>query len=173
MSCKLCDLAQKKETEQLIYEDEEIMAVMPKEQSMLGHIEVFPKKHISGLENITDNLRKHLFLCASLGATAVFEGLGAHGTNIILSDTKTSGSDHLKVTVLPRKQDDGIDLMWKPKKIDDAEQKRIQGKIKDEAFMIGKGKTKTPSPKKEQKPAESMDKNKLKQYYTREVRRIP
>ena len=81
----------------------------------------------------------HLFSTASLAATLVFEGLGAHGTNIILksgeSDDNQDGK--LVIHILPRTAEDEMNskLLWQPKQ-PDYDLNSIQSKIKDQTWKI-------------------------------------
>lgn len=158
-------MAQGKKSARLVYEDDHIMAILAEKQSALGHIKVFPKKHIESMEKLDENEKRRLFLCASLSASAVFEGLGAHGTNLIGTD-----DGHVVMDILPRKAEDGINLQWKPKKMEESKLKQIKDRISEETFMIGKAK------KKEEKPkaaTQSAKQDTDQKYIIDQIRRIP
>ncbi len=120
-----------------IYEDEKTIAVLPKESLSPGHIKIYSKDEKTDIENIDFETASHLFYVASFSATAVFEGLKAHGSNIILktgiSDDNPDGT--LQIHVLPRYENDGLDLMNKPmEKKPDMDD--ISSKIKEQMFYV-------------------------------------
>lgn len=123
--------------ERLLYEDKVAYAVLAENPSALGHIQVFPKQKAFALDDLPDEVVQQLFFIASFSATAVFEGLGAHGTNIILKDGDLETKGKLCIDVIPRKMEDTLDFKWDPKKIEPPEMEQIQKQIKDKSDYIG------------------------------------
>ena len=122
----------------VIYEDEKVLCVVPEKGLTEGHIEIYSKNEEQNIENLSIEDSSHLFFTASFAATAVFEGLGAQGTNIIIksgnSDDNSEGK--LCLHVLPRMQDDHLQgLLWQPKQpkynLDG-----IASKLKDKTWNI-------------------------------------
>jgi len=88
---------------------------------------------------LTDEESDHMFSLASMASVAVFEYFAAQGTNIILNEgTFRADDEWLNFDILPRKMDDGINMQWTPKQIDDAEMKNVLDQLKGGAFTIGK-----------------------------------
>jgi histidine triad (HIT) family protein len=127
------------ENNQLIYEDEQVLCVLPEKGAVAGHIEIYSKVEEKYVEKLSAEESFHLFSTASLAATLVFEGLGAHGTNIILksgeSDDNQDGK--LVIHILPRTAEDEMNskLLWQPKQ-PDYDLNSIQSKIKDQTWKI-------------------------------------
>ncbi|PIN75723.1 hypothetical protein COV18_02655 [Candidatus Woesearchaeota archaeon CG10_big_fil_rev_8_21_14_0_10_37_12] len=122
---------------QIVYADEKAIVSVAQTPQATGHLIVYSQEEEKYFENLNNESAAHLFYVASYCATAVFEGLGAHGTNIILK-TGESGDNKdgkLEIHILPRYEEDGLDLLWKPMEpkpnLDD-----IQSKIKDETFLV-------------------------------------
>ncbi|MFH1916757.1 MAG: HIT domain-containing protein [Nanoarchaeota archaeon] len=126
MTCELCE--GKKE---LLYEDEVIKIAHAGEASR-GHILIFPKQHTTAIDEIPEALLEHLFFSGSYAAAVLFELLGAHGTNIIMSE-----KGHVAIDIIERKQDDGLNFLWKPKQVPPEEMDTVLSRIKD-ALVIGK-----------------------------------
>ena len=120
-----------------IYEDKKTVVFVPKSPECIGHVVIFSNEEEKEFERLSMESCSHLFYVASYTATAVFEGLKAQGTNIILktgtSDDNPSG--RLEIHVLPRYQDDGLDVLGKPLS-EKPNFDEIASKIKDETFMI-------------------------------------
>jgi len=121
----------------VLYEDEKVVVSTPKNPQALGHMVVHSKDDPTAFENLNETSASHLWYVASYAATAVFEGLKAQGTNILL---KTGVSDdnpkgHIELHVIPRYENDGIDLFWTPME-DKPDTETIRQKISDELFVI-------------------------------------
>ena len=141
------------EKNSVAYEDEKVLCIVPSLGVSEGHMEIYSKEEENDITKLSEESSAHLFFVASFAATAVFEGLGAHATNIILksgfSDDNPKGK--LCVHIIPRKGDDHLQgLMWEPKQpnydLDD-----IKKKIKDKTWNIAY-KSGQKKDKKESKP---------------------
>ena len=146
MLCTVCEkIAEKKAL--IVYEDDNLIAVLPSKPAVPGHVKIMPKQHFIRIEEMSDELVEQLFFLANIASSAVFEALRTHGTNIILSESDA----HLAVDVIPRKEGDGLNFMWKPKQISPAEMDDIYNKIKDKTFLMPKQEEKKEE-KEEAKP---------------------
>ena len=122
----------------VIYEDEKVLCVIPKKSIVHGHIEIFSKQEEKDIDKLSAEDSTHLFYTASFAATAVFEGLGAQATNIILKSGRADDNlnGKLSVHVIPRMMDDNLKgLMWTPKQ-PNYNLEGIAGKIKDKTWKI-------------------------------------
>ncbi|MFT4303524.1 MAG: HIT family protein [Candidatus Woesearchaeota archaeon] len=118
-----------------IYEDEKIICTLPLNPQCLGHLEIKLKQDIS-FEELDEETSTHLFQVASFCASAIFEGIGAQGTNIILKTGHSNDNDgKTSLHIIPRMQDDGLDLVGKPMS-SKPENKRIASKIADETYIV-------------------------------------
>ncbi len=139
--CKYCETLQSKKN--LVYEDETMLIVVPEKTLCAGHLQIIPKKHHINIQQIEDEEISKLFYAASFAASTLFEGLEAHGTNIIANTgSMIKESGHFHIDVIARKSGDDINFLWKPMQADEEEIKSVQGKIKDKCDMIGIKKTK-------------------------------
>lgn len=125
-----------KDAKNILYEDAVCVAVMPEDGATLGHIKVFPKKHVHTFDNIPDDISNHLFFVASNAAMGVFEAIGAHGTNIIVNNGIDDDREHLTIHVIPRKNSDGLDFTWKPKPADGNELDEVKERINQHTQFI-------------------------------------
>jgi histidine triad (HIT) family protein len=127
---------------QIIYEDAVCFAYLPSEGATIGHIHIVPKEAIETLEDCSEELAVQLFYVASYAATSVYEGLGAQGTNIVCNNN--AGSGRLLLEVLPRSENDGLDMKWEPKAQPDLDE--TASAIRDKADVIAAGGSTTSSP---------------------------
>lgn len=121
----------------VVYEDQKVLCAVPEFPQCKGHLVLYSKEENTFIEKLSSESSSHLFYCASYCATAVFEGLGAQGSNIILKTGTSTDNQNgfLEIHILPRNQDDGLNLVMPPmeKKPNSDE---VNKKIKDEMFML-------------------------------------
>lgn len=135
--CVVCDKIKEKKA-LIVFEDDNLVAILPSKPSIPGHIKIMPKQHFTKLEELGDELVAELFFLANFSSSAVFETVKAHGTNIILNESES----HLIMDIIPRKEGDGLNFMWKPKQLSQTDMDEAHARIKDKAFVIGKAEKK-------------------------------
>lgn len=158
MTCQLCSIAQKHVASQIVYEDAVCIAYLPSDAAAVGHVYVLPKQHAESLEQLPENVTVQLFYIASYAASAVYEGLASHGTNIICNNGAGAGAKgHVFLHIIPRFENDGISLTWQPKQLPPADFDDAMKKIKDKADLINyKGaKKEAPAPSPQALPQEA------------------
>jgi histidine triad (HIT) family protein len=124
---------------QILYEDAVCFAYLPNDSAVLGHIHIVPKQPVETLEECSEELAVQLFYVASYAATAVYEGLGAQGTNIICNNGKGAGAGQLVLEVVPRSENDGIPLKWDPTQQSQENLDSTASTIRDKADVIAAG----------------------------------
>ena len=111
----------------VLFEDALIEIALSEKPMCKGHIEVRPKKEAKAMSDLSDEEISHLFYGASYAATALFELMGAHGTNILVNED----DNQLCVHVLARAEGDGLNFLWEPKQADPSDLKDAASSIKD------------------------------------------
>lgn len=138
MTCKACELLENKETLK-VYEDDQVVAVLASKGWVKGQVDVFTKKHETDIAKLDDAAMTHFLQTSAHVASAVFEALGPQGTNVIINEGNILGDNsdnHLCAHIVPRKFEDNLNLMWKPKTMDDEEKDKVLEKLKDKAFAL-------------------------------------
>ena len=104
-----------------IYEDDKVTVVLDMNGSSLGHCFVIPKKHYTIMEQIPNHEIGHFFNIANKVSTALFDSLNIQGTNLYVENGVSAGQQvpHFMINVIPRNDNDGINLTWAPKKLDE------------------------------------------------------
>jgi diadenosine tetraphosphate (Ap4A) HIT family hydrolase len=159
----------------LLYEDALIQIRLSEHPMSKGHIEVLPVKDVCNMSDLSDDEMQHLFFGASYAATALFEFLGAHGTNIILNESDSQ----LIVHVIARFQGDGLDYLWEPKPSSPEDLKDTAKSIRDKVdyelwVKENPQKANEGSSEKTQEVLSSPDSGKKEEnYLLRSLRRIP
>ena len=145
-NCDVCKIFENKELFKVIYEDDISFVILHESPAVLGHSIVIPKTHSPIIEELDDNVVGHLFNVCNKVSSAIFDSLGAHGTNILLNNGIDAGQErpHVVINVLPRKENDELDFEWTPQKTDDAQIKAVSSRIKTFSDAIFAGKDNLP-----------------------------
>ncbi len=122
----------------VLYQDEKVLCVIPQKSAVPGHLAIYSKTEERTIGKLSPEDSTHLFITASFAASALFDGLGAQGTNILLksgfSDDNPEG--RLCVHILPRFMGDSLQgMLWSPKP-PDYNLDEIASKIKDKTWNI-------------------------------------
>ena len=159
-----------------LYKDDKVVAILEETPYAIGHVVVVPAQHFTILEQVPDFIISHIFNVANKISTSAFEALGAHGTNILVNNGVVAGQDqpHFAVHIIPRRQNDSINLQWDTKQLSEEEMSTVELSLKEHTQHIGQFQKEKAKPvdmdeEKEQKK-EKMTKE---DYLTRQLRRLP
>lgn len=178
-SCLICKIVANQVPSYKIYEDDLILAVLDVNGANPGHCFVIPKNHYPIIEQVPDTELANLFGIANKISSAIFENLKAQGTNIFVANGIPAGQTvaHFLINVIPRKENDGINLQWKPKQLTEEEMSTIELKLKDQIQNIGVGKTESiEKPKVAAEKPQTIsisDDDDEEDYIAKQMRRVP
>ena len=166
--CMFCDLMQKKSN--LLFEDDKVFAMLSPDPSVAGQVSVLPKMHAPILESIPDFVVAEMFKVANKVGIAIFEGLGAQGTNLLIQNGSTAGQkhNHVILNVVPRFENDQLPIGWNPKPASEEDLVSLESKIKDETKNVGLFEKEKAKPIEIEKPQEVKE-----DYRVKHLRRIP
>ncbi len=177
-SCLICQIAGNSIPSYKIYEDDMALAVLDVNGSNPGHCFVMPKNHYPIIEQVPDAELSHLFLVANRISSSLFENLKAPGTNVFVTNGIPAGQTvaHFTINVIPRKENDGINLQWKPKQLTEEEMSTVELKLREQLKNIGiKKAEKAERPIAAAARAEQMhiSDDDEDDYFVRQMRKIP
>lgn len=156
----------------IVYEDDHLFIVLPEKPACKGHLKVYSQKPVRFVHELEQ--REFFFTAASLAATALFELMGAQGTNIIINNGPFEGGNvHLVADVMARFEGDGLDFQWQPTQLPDTEMQSAEERIRDKTFYIGKEQPEEEPKVVEEGPAPVTESSDGKNYLLRRLRRIP
>lgn len=172
MSCKLCEQVKEKD---FLYEDEHVAVFLPEKPASSGHVIVAPKQHIPILEAVPDFIIGKMSSIANKLSMALFEGLRASGTNIVIQNGVPAGQiiPHAHMHVIPRKEGDGLPLDWDPKQLPQEQIKELAEKIKGEASSVGGFQKKEKKPIELKEEVEKIEESEETNYMIKQLQRIP
>jgi len=136
--CKFCQKIGAPSREKL-YEDSKIVVMLSDEPSAYGHIIVMPKEHYPIVEQTPDFIVDHVFKVANKVSIVLFEVLKLQGTNLLVNNGIAAGQEsaHFMVSVIPRKEDDGLNMQWPTKQLSEEEMSTVELQLKEQAKSIG------------------------------------
>jgi len=176
-SCLICQIISNKIPSFKIYEDDLSLAVLDVNGASPGHCFVIPKNHYPIIEQVPDEELANLFNISNKISGAIFETLKAQGTNIFVTNGIPAGQTvaHFMINVIPRKENDGINLQWKPKQMSEEEVSTVELKLIEQIKDTGVGKIeKITKPKTEKKASEPQPVSEDEDdYFMNQLRRIP
>jgi histidine triad (HIT) family protein len=115
-----------------VYEDEDTIAFMDAGQVNPGHVIVATKKQVETILDLDDALAGALFRTAARVARAVDRAFKPAGITILQAN-KVAGWQtvpHVHLHVLPRHENDGVELTWPRKNPPLAELQALATRIK-------------------------------------------
>jgi len=171
-NCILCQIVGNQVPAYVIYEDDIALGILDVNGAQLGHTFIIPKNHYPILEQVPDEEIGHLFNVANKISSALFEKMKIQGTNIYVTNGIPAGQRvaHFMINVIPRLENDGINLQWAPKQLGEEEMSTVELKLKDQAqTAVVSKQAKRPSKVVEHAVVSDDDED----YYAGHLNRIP
>lgn len=174
-ACLVCQIVESKIPSKKVYEDELVVAVLDVNGSTPGHCFVIPKNHYPIIEQVPDIEIGRLFQVSNKISSAIFESLGAQGTNIFVANGIPAGQTvaHFMINVIPRKENDGINLQWQPKQLNEEEISTIELKLKEHTKNIGYFEKEDKKPRVQQAPKPVSFSEEEDEYFIKQMKRLP
>jgi len=113
MDCIFCKIINREAPGTLVYEDEIVTAIIPKDQVAQGHTLIIPKDHYKDIFDIDDAVLARIAVTAKVLSNQIVNVSEATGVNLL----NASGADaqqsvfHFHLHIVPRRKNDGLD-MW-------------------------------------------------------------
>ena len=119
--CIFCNIAIGKIPAKKVYEDEKIVGFLDINPANPGHILLIPKEHFIMLPLVPDEILGRMFAIAKKISLIMFKLLGSKGTSFFVANGAAAGqkAPHAILHIIPRYDDDGLNLSPKTVKIDD------------------------------------------------------
>lgn len=129
----------------MLYEDDMVVVIARDSVILPGQITIIPKEHFPIFELVPDDIIKRCAVVANKVGVAAFESFNSQGTNVLIQNSISGGQKmpHFAVEVIPRQENDGLNLQWQPQQIEEAEMDQVFTLLKEEGGKlkdVGKGK---------------------------------
>jgi histidine triad (HIT) family protein len=124
--CIFCAIVAGDAPATIVQEDEHTIAFMDIHPWTRGHALVIPREHAKNIHEISDEQLGHVMSAAKRLATRGRDTLGADGVNLLNSTERAAWQTvfHFHVHVIPRYEDDPLQLPVRPEEGDEDEIKQ-------------------------------------------------
>ena len=130
-NCIFCKIIAGEIPSSTVYEDESFKAIIDIFPAAKGHIIILPKKHYANLFELEEETASKALIVAKKIAAAVKEELCCDGVNILQNNGEAAGQTvfHFHIHVIPRFQNDKVQLTWTPGAYEEGEAASLAGNI--------------------------------------------
>ena len=130
-SCIFCKIAAGEIPSKTLYEDEEFRVILDLGPATKGHALILPKDHYRDLFELPDEKAAKVMVLAKKMAAQMREKLHCDGFNLMQNNEEAAGQTvfHCHMPLIPRYNDDGQTIGWKPGKPGDAELEEIRKEV--------------------------------------------
>jgi len=117
-NCVFCRIIRNELPKTVVYEDEIVIAIIPREQVNIGHTLLIPKKHFDNIFDIDEETFTHFSQILHKLSKELVTSKKATGINILNASGEGSQQSvmHLHFHLVPRYKDDGLDMWIRQKK---------------------------------------------------------
>ena len=118
MQCKFCKIINGGAPAEIVYENEQCIAILDINPIHYGHTLVIPRNHYTTFLDVPDEVLLDIIKATNVVARAVVESSNAPGFNIFSNNGKVAGQSvfHFHFHVTPRFEDDNIKFVLTLKK---------------------------------------------------------
>ncbi|WP_433513237.1 HIT family protein [Nonomuraea sp. CA-143628] len=109
--CIFCEIIAGRAEASVVYDDDNVVAILDHKPATVGHVLVIPRVHMAGLADTDDAIGAAIWRTARHVSVALrASGLRCDGVRLSLADGEAAGQDvfHLHLHVVPRYPGDGV-----------------------------------------------------------------
>lgn len=126
--CIFCKLANGVIPTNSIYEDEDFNVILDAAPATRGHALILPKEHADNLYELPDETAAKAMVLAKKLAKNMTDKLNCAGFNLVQNNGTVAGQTvfHFHLHLIPRYEDDGQAINWKPMQVEAEAQKEVR-----------------------------------------------
>ena len=130
-NCIFCKIIGGEIPSNTIYEDDTFKVILDVNPATKGHCLIIPKEHFDNIYSLDDKTAAHVFQVAVKVANAINDSLHPVGLNVVQNNGEAAGQTvfHFHMHIIPRYENDTVNIGWKPGSITDERIKEIKNKI--------------------------------------------
>ena len=125
--CIFCKLANGDIPTNTIYEDADFRVILDAAPATRGHALILPKDHFANLYELDENVAASAMKLAKKMVAHMTEKLHCDGFNLVQNNGECAGQTvfHFHMHLIPRYENDGAKIAWKPTNPAEEEQKKL------------------------------------------------
>ena len=131
-NCIFCKILDGEIPSRKVYEDDSFVGILDVSPAARGHVIIIPKSHAANVFELPDEDAQKIFAVAKRVAIAIDKAYHPDGINILQNNGEAAGQSvfHLHVHVIPRYNEDSVNIKWDQLEMDDLDQ--VMNEIKQE-----------------------------------------
>ena len=131
-NCVFCNIASKKISSSVVYEDKNVLAFLDIMPANKGHCLIIPKNHCENITEMNSKDMSAMMEASKKVAKAVSLACGSSSFNLVMNNGKDSGQIvmHAHMHVIPRFEKDRLRIKWSHKRYELNEMSEFAEKIK-------------------------------------------
>jgi histidine triad (HIT) family protein len=116
-TCIFCQIINKEIPSKVVFETDEVLGIIPKEQIAKGHTLLIPKQHFKDIFDIEEEILQEIAVSAKKLSQTFIETHQATGVNILHASGKDAQQSvfHFHIHIVPRYPNDKLDLWLRGK----------------------------------------------------------
>lgn len=120
MDCIFCQISNGLAPASLVYEDEQTFGILSLDQPNPYKVLIIPRSHAESIYDLSEKQAADIFQTTVKVARAIREASNCEGLNLVQSNGCVAGQDvfHFHLHLIPRFENDDIDLRWQAKRKD-------------------------------------------------------
>jgi histidine triad (HIT) family protein len=113
--CLFCQIVRRDIPCYAVFEDDVSLAFLDHRPLFPGHCLLVPKLHYNTLIDLPSTLVTPLFVTTRMLASAMEQGLEAHGSFVAINNRISQSVPHLHIHIVPRRRQDGLKGFFWPR----------------------------------------------------------
>lgn len=129
--CIFCNIVSGKFGSATLYENDEFKVILDRFPANEGHVLILVKQHVANIFELDPEVGGRLFTLAVKIAQSMKKTLGLEYMNVMQNNGSVAGQtvDHFHMHLIPRYENDGIQIAYKPIDLTDAQIETMRQKI--------------------------------------------
>jgi histidine triad (HIT) family protein len=132
MQCEFCNIISGKAPAEIVFENEQSIAILDIKPIHYGHTLVIPRRHYETFLEVPDDVLFHCIKATNVVARAIVAATNAPGLNIFSNNGKAAGQSvfHFHFHVTPRFENDNIKFVLTLKKYSNDEMTEYANRLR-------------------------------------------
>lgn len=130
--CIFCKIAKGDIPSATIYETSDFKVILDVAPANKGHALIITKEHFDNIFQMDAETAAKLFSLATVVARAIKDELKCDGLNVLQNNGEAAGQtvNHFHLHLIPRYENDGVNIGWTPKETVSEEQEALAKALK-------------------------------------------
>ncbi len=130
--CIFCHIIAGAVASKKVYEDKKVVAVLDINPANPGHVLILPKEHYAIMPQISDDDISYIGMITKAISHSLLKAFKAEGTTVFIANGVAAGqrAQHFMVHVIPRMENDGVDVVISEKQAKKEDLQKIATALK-------------------------------------------